>query len=155
MPLTQSPALNIESLKLHLIQNRQLPETHEQFDSVSFGELIEYLVDSLTAVQVADAHGPVATKAEALLVRIGKTAIPYLLTGLKSPHLVTRSVCAMALIRIGHASVEPLKAFYQRYHERSAIHWVVELILAELGTSLPAIHHAEESNKVLALSKAG
>mgnify|MGYP006172969911 CR=1 FL=1 len=68
--------ISLESIKLHLVHNRDFSTARE---SVSLEELIEYLIGSLD-----DADTAHATKAENLLVRIGKPAIPYMLKGLKS-----------------------------------------------------------------------
>lgn len=143
--------ISLESIKLHLVHNRDFTNARE---SVSLEELIEYLIESLEESDAAH-----AVKAENLLVRIGKPAVPFMLKGLKSASTTVKSVCAMALIRIGEPVVEDVKEFYVRHAARSKYRWVTEFVLAELGEAFPAA--AAESYEliqpaaVLSLTHAG
>lgn len=148
-PMTSSP-LSLETIKFHLIWNKDFSFDREA-QTVSLEELIEFLIESLE-----DADKATATKAENLLTRIGRPAIPYLIQGLKSSHNRVKSTCAMVLIRIGAPAVEDLKEFYVRNASRAKVRWVVEFILNELGAQVPVLekHDIEASRKVLQFSKA-
>lgn len=145
----KSSNMPIDVLKFHLIKNNDFPTLK---DAVSLEELIEYLIESL---EDADAAG--AARAENLLVRIGKPVVPFLIKGLKSSSTTVKSVCAMSLIRIGQAGIEPLKEFYVRNINRPKIKWVVEFILAEMGELLPAVDTMEDELPLLSfeLTKVG
>jgi HEAT repeat protein len=152
-PMTSSP-ISLEAIKFHLIWNKDFSFTREN-QTVSLEELIEFLIESLE-----DADKATATKAENLLTRIGRPAIPYLIQGLKSSHNRVKSVCAMVLIRIGAPAVEDLKEFYvrnaSRPTSRQKIRWVVEFILNELGSQVPEldVQEIEAGRNVLQFSKA-
>lgn len=154
--MTTSP-ISLESIKFHLVWNKEFTFNREN-QTVSLEELIEFLIESLE-----DADKVNANKAENLLTRIGKPAVPYLIQGLKSAHNQVKSVCAMSLIRIGQPALEELKEFYIRHYSRAKIRWVAEFILAELGADLVTLEaQAQEcqpasqpSGNVLQLSKAG
>lgn len=149
VPMTSSP-FSLETLKFHLIWNQDFSFNRES-QTVSLEELIEFLIESLE-----DADKATASKAENLLVRIGRPAIPYLIQGLKSSHNRVKSVCAMALVRIGQPAVDGLKEFYVRNASRPKVRWVVEFVLSELGAQLPLLEKQdfETSRKVLQLAKA-
>jgi HEAT repeat protein len=149
VPMTSSP-LSLETLKFHLIWNQDFSFNRDN-QTVSLEELIEFLIESLE-----DADKVTAGKAENLLVRIGRPAIPYLIQGLKSSHNQVKSVCAMALVRIGQPAVDGLKEFYVRNASRPKVRWVAEFVLSELGAQLPALEKQdfENSRKVLQLAKA-
>jgi HEAT repeat protein len=146
VPMT-SP-LSLETLKFHLIWNKDFSFDREH-QTVSLEELIEFLIESLE-----DADKATAEKAENLLVRINRPAIPYLIQGLKSSHNRVKSVCAMALIRIGQPAVDDLKEFYVRNVARPKIRWVVEFVLNELGAQVPVVEKQDidNSRKVLQLA---
>lgn len=145
--------LSLESIKLHLIWNREQAGTLHEVPTLD--ELVEYLIESLEESDKTN-----STKAENLLTRIGKPAIPALLQGLKHPSTNVKSVCAMALIRIGQPAVDELKAFYVRNANRDKVRWVAEFVLTELGEALPVVISKNEEldvlpQKVLQLSKVG
>lgn len=146
--MTSSP-LSLETIKFHLIWNKDFSFDREN-QTVSLEELIEFLIESLENTDKAGAN-----KAENLLVRIGRPAVPSLVQGLKSSHNRVRSVCAMVLIRIGQPAVEDLIEFYVRYANRQQkVRWVVEFILDELGAQIPVLEKQDvESRKVLQLTK--
>ena len=156
MILASQSTASFEALKLHLVQNAPLPvfegPMFDGLEVVSLEELVEYLIESLE-----DADKTQSNKAEALLVRIGKPAIPFLLQGLKSLNTNVKSVCAMALIRMGEVVVEDLKEFYIRNASRAKVRWVAEFVLAELSEPLPELSLEEPEalpRKVLELSRA-
>ena len=134
--MTTSP-LTLETIKFHLVWNKDFSFNRES-QPVSLEELIEFLIESLE-----DADKATADKAENLLTRIDRPAIPYLIQGLKSPHRRVKAVCAMVLIRIGQASVEDVKEFYVRNASRAKIRWIAEFILSELGSELPNLTQPE------------
>ncbi len=142
---------SFEAIKLHLVQNAHFTAIQDK-ESVSLEELVEYLIESLEEADTAQ-----SSRAENLLVRIGKPAIPHLLTGLKSSHNNVKSVCAMALIRMGEWVVEDIKEFYVRNASRTKIRWVAEFILTELSEPIPAIDVEEcellQTRKLVELSK--
>jgi len=143
-----APKMTLESLKFHLIRNAAFTGQ----DHVSLGEMIEYLIESLEEADRAHAD-----KAENLLVRIGASTIPALINGLKSPHKTVKAVCAMALIRLGEASVEAVQQFYIRQAsrtQRTSLVWIAEFILSELGEELPLIEEAqnEETKSLVRVS---
>jgi HEAT repeat protein len=147
--MTASP-ISLETLKFHLIWNKDFSFNREN-QTVSLEELIEFLIESLE-----DADKATATKAENLLTRIGRPAVPYLIQGLKSSHNQVKSVCAMVLVRIGQPAVEELKEFYIRNAARPKVRWVVEFVLNELRAELPRLEQEDfaASRKVLQFSKA-
>lgn len=151
MPMTSSP-ISLETIKFHLIWNKDFSFNREK-QTVSLEEMIEFLIESLEEADYATAN-----KAENLLTRIGKPAIPYLIQGLKSNHNRVKSVCAMVLVRIGQPAVDELKEFYIRNANRSKVRWVAEFVLNELGTQVPVLLPAQEKEyasvrKVLPFSK--
>lgn len=147
--MTTSP-ISLETLKFHLIWNKDFSFSREN-QTVSLEEMIEFLIDSLE-----DADKQTATKAENLLTRIGKPAIPFLVQGLKSSNNRLRSTCAMVLVRIGQPAVADLQEFYIRNASRPKFRWIAEFILSELGMQVPAIdvREQEASRKVLQFAKA-
>lgn len=148
IPMTSSP-ISLETIKFHLIWNKDFRFNRDQ-QTVSLEEMIEFLIESLE-----DADKATATKAENLLTRIGKPAIPFLIQGLKSAHNRVKSVCAMVLVRIGQPAVEDLKEFYIRNANRAKVRWVVEFVLNELGTQVPNTEkELTYSRNVLPFSKA-
>ena len=142
---------SFEAIKLHLVQNTHFTAIQDK-ESVSLEELVEYLVESLEEADTAQSN-----RAENLLVRIGKPAIPYLLSGLKSSHNNVKSVCTMALVRMGEWVVEDIKEFYVRNASRTKTRWVAEFILAELSEPIPTIDVEEcellQARKLVELSK--
>lgn len=148
-PMTSSP-LSLETIKFHLIWNKDFSFNRES-QTVSLEELIEFLIESLE-----DADKATANKAENLLTRIGRPAIPYLIQGLKSSHRQVKGTCAMVLVRIGQPVVEELKEFYVRHASRAKVRWIAEFILEELGAAVPALElqDLEQSRKVLPFAKA-
>lgn len=147
--MTTSP-ISLETIKFHLIWNKDFSFNREN-QTVSLEELIEFLIESLE-----DADKATANKAENLLTRIGKPAVPYLVKGLKSSHSRVKSVCAMVLIRIGHPAAEELKEFYVRNTSRPKLRWIAEFILSELAIELPVVEKDYEAVncKVLQFAKA-
>ena len=148
-PMTSSP-ISLETIKFHLIWNKDFSFAREN-QTVSLEELIEFLIESLE-----DADKATATKAENLLTRIGRPAVPYLIQGLKHANNTVKSVCAMVLVRIGHPALEDLKEFYVRNAARPKVRWVVEFILNELGCEAPVVgkQDLETSRKVIQFAKA-
>lgn len=148
--MTVASPISLETLKFHLIWNKDFSFSPEN-RTVSLEELVEFLIESLE-----DADKNTASKAENLLTRIGKPAVPYLVQGLKSGHGRVKSVCAMALIRIGQPAVEEMKDFYVRNASRAKVRWVAEFILEELRVPLPSLEKPEfaGSRKVISLAKA-
>ncbi len=145
--MTSSP-LSLETLKFHLVWNKDFSFNNEK-QTVSLEEMIDFLIESLE-----DADKATADKAETLLTRIGKPAIPFLIQGLKSPHNRVKSVCAMVLVRIGEPCVADVKEFFLRHSNRPKLRWVVEFILGELGTQLPEVESDSTMHNVLHLSRA-
>lgn len=107
--------------------SRPLRSNKHREGQPSLSELVDTLIASLEGADKA-----VADKAEAVLTRVGRPAIPALLQGLRSPHSRVKSVCTMVLIRIGQPVVEDLRKFYLRYASAD-LRWVAEFILNELG----------------------
>lgn len=147
--MTSSP-ISLETIKFHLIWNKDFSFNREN-QTVSLEELIEFLIESLEGADKATAN-----KAENLLTRIGRPAVPYLIQGLKHSDNTLKSVCAMVLVRIGHPALEDLKEFYVRNAARPKVRWVVEFILNELGCEVPQVEaqDLEISRKVLQFAKA-
>jgi len=146
--MTTSP-ISLETIKFHLIWNKDFSFNREN-QTVSLEELIEFLIESLE-----DADKATATKAENLLTRIGKPAIPYLIQGLKANHNRVKSVCAMVLVRIGQPAVEGVQELYIRSANRPKVRWIAEFVLSELGMQVPAVDtRAENERNVLQFSKA-
>jgi HEAT repeat protein len=143
--MTTSP-ISLETIKFHLIWNKDFSFNREN-QTVSLEELIEFLIESLE-----DADKATANKAENLLTRIGKPAVPYLIQGLKSSHNRVKSVSAMVLVRIGQPAVESVQEFYVRNANRPKYRWIAEFILSELGMQVPSLE-TRDSN-VLQFSKA-
>ena len=136
---------SLEAIKLHLIQSR--PESARMDETASHlsSELVAYL---LRALENADAR--FASDIETLLTHGGEVIIPDLISALNHSNATVRGTAAMALIRIGSASVQPLKLFYTRHIKPSKIEWIVAFILQELGSSLPALpEQAQAGNEVL------
>jgi HEAT repeat protein len=147
--MTTSP-ISLETIKFHLIWNKDFSFNREN-QTVSLEELIEFLIESLE-----DADKATANKAETLLTRIGKPAVPYLIQGLKSNNNRVKSVCAMVLVRIGQPAVESVQEFYVRNANRPKFRWIAEFILSELGMQLPSLETRsyEADSNVLQFSKA-
>ena len=147
--MTTSP-INLDTIKFHLIWNKDFSFNREN-QNVSLEELIEFLIESLE-----DADKATANKAENLLTRIGKPAIPFLIQGLKANHNRVKSVCAMVLVRIGQPAVEGLQEFYIRNANRPKVRWIVEFVLSELGMQVPELDQraTDPERKVLQFSKA-
>jgi HEAT repeat protein len=152
-PMTTSP-ISLETIKFHLIWNKDFSFGREN-QAVSLEELIEFLIESLEG-----ADKQTANKAENLLTRIGKPAVPFLIKGLKSSHSRLRSTCAMALIRIGQPAVASLQEFYIRNASRPKFRWIAEFVLSELGMQVPVVdvrhleaNRQEMGRKVLQFSK--
>ncbi len=147
--MTTSP-ISLETIKFHLIWNKDFSFNREN-QTVSLEELVEFLVESLE-----DADKQTANKAENLLTRIGKPAIPFLIQGLKSSHSRVRSTCAMVLVRIGQPAVADLQEFFMRNVSRPKYRWIAEFILGELGMQIPSVDAREHemSRKVLHFAKA-
>ncbi len=153
-PMTTSP-ISLETIKFHLIWNKDFSFNREN-QTVSLEELVEFLIESLE-----DADKQTANKAENLLTRIGKPAIPFLVRGLRSGHNRVRSTCAMVLVRIGQPAVASVQDFYVRNASRPKLRWIAEFILSELGRQIPPVDARElEANrqdmgrKVLQFAKA-
>ena len=146
--MTTSP-ISLETIKFHLIWNKDFSFNREN-QTVSLEELIEFLIESLE-----DADKNTANKAENLLTRIGKPAVPYLVQGLKANHNRVKSVCAMVLVRIGQPAVADVQEFYIRNANRPKVRWIAEFILSELGMQIPSVEQqlAENERKVLQFSK--
>ncbi len=152
--MTTSP-ISLETIKFHLIWNKDFSFNREN-QTVSLEELVEFLIESLE-----DADKQTANKAENLLTRIGKPAIPFLVRGLRSGHNRVRSTCAMVLVRIGQPAVASVQDFYVRSAARPKLRWIAEFILSELGRQIPSVDTRElEANrqdmgrKVLQFAKA-
>lgn len=147
--MTTTSPISLETIKFHLIWNKDFSFNREN-QTVSLEELIDFLIDSLEG-----ADKQTANKAENLLTRIGKPAVPYLIQGLKSPHSRVRSTCAMVLVRIGQPAVADLQEFYVRNASRPKFRWIAEFILSELGMQIPAVAPREQelSRKVLQFAK--
>lgn len=147
--MTTTSPISLETIKFHLIWNKDFSFNREN-QTVSLEELIDFLIDSLEG-----ADKQTANKAENLLTRIGKPAVPYLIQGLKSPHSRVRSTCAMVLVRIGQPAVAELQDFYVRNVNRPKFRWIAEFILSELGMQIPAVAPREQemSRKVLQFAK--
>jgi HEAT repeat protein len=153
-PMTTSP-ISLETIKFHLIWNKDFSFNREN-QTVSLEELVEFLIESLE-----DADKQTANKAENLLTRIGKPAIPFLVRGLRSGHNRVRSTCAMVLVRIGQPAVASVQDFYVRNASRPKLRWIAEFILSELGSQIPPIdtreletNRQEMGRKVLQFAKA-
>ncbi len=151
-PSTLTTPVSLESIKLQLIEGNGYAVVK---DSVSLEEMIEYLIESVE--EGAGEDGLTASKAETLLARIGKPAIPYLLKGLKHTDTTVKSVCAMALIRIGQPCVKQLNEFYVRNASRARVKWVMEFVLSELCEQFPVIEEQVEliESPVLELAHIG
>lgn len=147
--MTTTSPISLETIKFHLIWNKDFSFNREN-QTVSLEELIDFLIDSLEG-----ADKQTANKAENLLTRIGKPAVPYLIQGLKSSHSRVRSTCAMVLVRIGQPAVADLQEFYVRNASRPKFRWIAEFILSELGMQIPAVAPREQelSRKVLQFAK--
>lgn len=147
--MTTSP-ISLDTIKFHLIWNKEFSFNRPN-QTVSLEELVEFLIDSLESADKATAN-----KAENLLTRVGKPAVPYLIQGLKSSHNRVKSVCAMVLVRIGQPAVADVQEFYSRNANRPKYRWVAEFILGELGMQLPELSETafETDCKVLQFSKA-
>lgn len=147
--MTTSP-ISLETIKFHLIWNKDFSFNRDS-QTVSLEELIEFLIESLE-----DADKATANKAENLLTRIGRPAVPYLIQGLKSNYSRVKSTCAMVLIRIGQPVLDEMREFYVRNASRPKIRWIAEFIITELGAQVPVIgrEEFETSRKVLQFSKA-
>ncbi len=152
--MTTSP-ISLETIKFHLIWNKDFSFNREN-QTVSLEELVEFLIESLE-----DADKQTANKAENLLTRIGKPAIPFLVRGLRSGHNRVRSTCAMVLVRIGQPAVASVQDFYVRNASRPKLRWIAEFILSELGSQIPPIdtreletNRQEMGRKVLQFAKA-
>ncbi|MBY0450957.1 MAG: hypothetical protein K2X01_10070 [Cyanobacteria bacterium] len=123
---------SLEALKLHLIQSRPDAVRLDEAASHLSSELVAYL---LRALENADAR--FASDIETLLTHGGDAIVPDLVAALNHSNPTVRGTAAMALIRIGSASVQPLKQFYTRHLKPSKIEWIVAFILQELGSTLP------------------
>lgn len=127
--MMKSATVSLEAIKLQLIQNRQFADQTENEFKLS-KDAIKYLIKAL---EYADSS--FTQEIETVLTKSGEVAIPVLLKGLLSTSTNVKSTCAMVLIRLGEAAVEPLKQFAVRYSHRENVSWVVEFILDELGES--------------------
>lgn len=151
--MTTSP-LSLETTKFHLIWNKDFGFSRDP-QAVSLEDLVDFLFEMLETADKATAG-----KAEGLLARIGQPVVPYLVQGLKSTHNQVKSVCAMALIRIGQPAVEAVQAFHTRNRHRPKYFWIAEFVLSELGMQFPpserrqSADREEERRVVLQFSKA-
>lgn len=72
---------------------------------------------------------------ENILVNIGKSAVPELVNQLQIVKGIKRGVVAMSLIRIGEASVEPLK---QAASINKDFEWVAKYLISEINCKAAA-----------------
>lgn len=72
---------------------------------------------------------------ENMLVNIGKSAVPELINQLQVVRGVKRGVVAMTLIRLGEASVEPLKKAAQ---DNKDFEWVAKYLITEINGEMAA-----------------
>jgi len=72
---------------------------------------------------------------ENMLVNIGKSAVPELISQLQLVRGVKRGVVAMTLIRIGEDSVEPLK---KAASANKDFEWVAKYLITEINGSIAA-----------------
>jgi hypothetical protein len=87
----------------------------------------------LTRLESAD--NTTKNEIENMLVNIGKSAVPELVSQLQVIKGVKRGVVAMTLIRIGADSVEPLRAA-ARDNEDFA--WVAKYLITEINCEMAA-----------------
>jgi HEAT repeat protein len=131
--MLKSAAVSLETIKLQLLENKNFTGTKENEFQLS-KEAIKYLIKAL---EYADAS--FTQEIETVLTKSGEIAISALIKGLSSQNVNVKSTCAMVLIRLGEASVEPVKQFYLRTLGKPQLAWVAEFILDELGETYPRI----------------
>ena len=115
--------------KLKLINNNT--ELGKKFPK----EVIPYL---LSAVENADAK--LKIDIENQIVKIGEAAIPVLIESLISTKGAARGVAAMSLIRLGSASINPLR-------DKKEIKWIVDYIINEIEGSKELLTKGYETSK--------
>jgi len=87
----------------------------------------------LTKLESAD--NTAKNEIENMLVNIGKSAVPELINQLQVVRGVKRGVVAMTLIRIGEASVEPLK---KAARDNKDFAWVAKYLITEINCDFAA-----------------
>ena len=89
--------------------------------------------DILTKLENAD--NTVKNEIENQLVSIGSKAVPELVNQLQVVRGIKRGVVAMTLIRIGGASVEPLK---KAANNNKDFEWIAKYLISEITGELAA-----------------
>ncbi len=149
-------AVNVESIKLQLIKNQTLG------NGVQGGEFAEFVFNReairklVMALEFSDEE--LSSQIETFLFKSGEEAVPEILTGLMSQHVNVKSVCAMALIRMGRTAAKELKALYVKHNHCDELTWVVAFILDEVGEAVPESPKTaleEWEPQVVVLGKAG
>ena len=87
----------------------------------------------LTQLETADNKSK--AEIENMLVKVGSAAVPVLVEQLQSVKGAVRGVVAMTLIRIGGASVEPLK---KAAVSNKDFEWVAKYLISEITGELAA-----------------
>lgn len=91
---------------------------------------IQYFLSKLE-----NADNTAKNEIENMMVNIGKSAVPELVSQLQVVSGVKRGVVAMTLIRIGDASVEALK---EAASANKDFEWVAKYLITEINSSIAA-----------------
>ncbi|MGD9580321.1 MAG: hypothetical protein AB7V50_03035 [Vampirovibrionia bacterium] len=94
---------------------------------IAFDEIV---IGLLKAIESADYQSRVDIEND--LVKMGKMSVKELVVALDSSNRLVRSHSAMALIRIGDDSIQPLLGRYKGFPEYS---WMLEFIVSEITGS--------------------
>ena len=125
--MTPTNTVSLDSIRLRLIEGKQAQAQGASNEStVTLSkEGVSYLIKSLAYADTA-----FASEIEHLLVQIGELAVPQLIKGLLSTNMTVRSVCAMALIRLGPVAEKPLIEASMR---ATTSRWIFNFLFEELG----------------------
>ena len=86
---------------------------------------VEKLVEELFMTEDSKTRA----KIENDIVKLGKSAVPYLVNSLNEVKGQVRGIVAMSLIRIGLDAVENLKVFASKNHHMA---WVANYLISEI-----------------------
>lgn len=126
-----SPSTSLEKARLYLIHHNTSFPVGQKMPQPSISETIHYF---LKALEFSD--NTFSSEIEHYLVSVGAATIPFLVDGMSSEHANVRSVCAMALIRIGQPSLNAVLKGYKKAQHMQKETWAFEFILSELRAVL-------------------
>lgn len=102
--------------------------------TIAFSEIVISLLKSIETAEYQ-----LRVDIENDLVKMGKISVLELVNALDSSNKLVRSHSAMALIRIGSESIEPL---LNKYKNSTQYHWMLSFIIAEITGSTDLLDYS-------------